>query len=395
MDQKQERKRRTGTDVRMKKEERASVEALISDVVAHALADHHALDLSVSLSNEALSGKALALNRGVRDRLADLQATGWLGVLKGKNYGVTQRTTLKAGPKLLRRMAELGVSLADIGRQMPDEGDLIELRGIKGEDEEGSPEEAREILKVPDTIETTQLRAQVKRLNGLFSNADIQQVSTEHAPMDIHRRFVRRYFLDGSFACGGRLNGPAFWLSVEKVRRRSGLRLEGEPIAELDLKSAMPSIAYAHEGLEIPHDPYVPPEFSGVPRDELKKAMMKFLWDIPKKGGRLPATVSPYIPGEDKHRRVYEAMCRHNQPIAKYLLAEEPQGSRFMFDESEIIISATERCYAAGISALPLHDALIVPLSKAAAAKSLFEDAFRERLGVPPVITQDWPEVDQ
>ncbi len=121
--------------------------------------------------------------------------------------------------------------------------------------------------------------------------------------------------------------------------------------------------------------------------------MMKFLWDLPKKGARLPNSVSDHIEGPDKHRRVYEAMCRYNEPIAKYLLAEEPQGARFMFDESEIIISATERCYEAGITALPLHDALIVPVSKADAAKSIFEGAFKDRLGVLPVITQDWPEV--
>ncbi|HBH89769.1 hypothetical protein [Ponticaulis sp.] len=390
-DQFDERRRRSANALRKTNREKSTVEALICDVVAHTLADAHALDLSIALSNEALTGKkAPAINRGVPDRLKDLQATGWLKVELGKNYGEAKRSTLKAGDKLLLRMKELGVTIDDVGRHSSHAEDLVELRGAKRESD-GS----REILKVPDTSETQRLKEQVRRLNECFAAARIDQVSTEHPSIDTHRRSVRRYFLDGSLVCGGRLTGPAFWLSVEKVRRRSGLLLDGEPIAELDLKSAMPSIAYAHEGLVIPHDPYVPLEFSYVPRDELKIAMMKFLWDVPKKGARLPNSVSHHVKGPDKHRRVYEAMCRHNEPIAKYLLAEEPQGARFMFDESEIIINATERCYEAGITALPLHDALIVPVSKADAGMSIFEGAFKDRLGVLPVITQDWPEVDR
>ncbi len=226
-DQFDERQRRSATGSRRSSKERPTVEALICDVVAHTIADVHSLDLSIALSNEALTGKkASAINRGVQDRLKDLQATGWLNVELGKNYGEAKRSILKAGDKLLLRMKELGVTIDDVGRHSSHAEDLVELRGPKRESD-GS----REILRLPNTPETQQLKEQVKRLNECFASARIDQVSTEHPSIDIHRRSVRRYFLDGSLECGGRLTGPAFWLSVEKVRRRSGLLIDGEPTA--------------------------------------------------------------------------------------------------------------------------------------------------------------------
>lgn len=201
-----------------------------------------------------------------------------------------------------------------------------------------------------------------------------------------------RSFLDGVFNRGGRLKGVAFWLHAAKEHRRRALRIDGEPIAELDLKSATPTIAYALEGLPLPHDPYVPPDFDNVPRDVMKQAFMKFLWDAPKKGARLPQEVAEHISGSRKLSRVLAALKRHNAPIAHFIYAEEPRGAELMFHESEVIIQATFKCFADGVPVLPLHDALLVPMSKKDKARDCFSQAFLDRLGVLPVIVQDWPK---
>lgn len=371
------------------KGEQLSVEALIADCIAHTLTDADRLTLSVSLSAEALSGSRNgygALNRGISDRLADLRDTGWLRVSWGHNRGRGKKTTFNAGPKLLERMNESGVSLGDIGRK-PTPGGQLELKGSKA-----GPDQSRPILPFKDTPEVIGLVRQVNQLNDLFQGASLSQVSSDCAPLDISRRSVKRSFLDGAFNRGGRLKGAAFWFDVEKTRRRKVLLIDDEPIAELDLKSATPTIAYALEGVSLPHDPYMPPEFCKVPRDVMKKAFMKFLWDTPKKGARLPQEVAKHISGNAKLYRVLDALKRHNGPIADYLYADEPKGAELMFLESEIIIEATFRCYAEGVTALPLHDALLVPLSKKEKARECFSQAFEDRLGVPPVIVQDWPK---
>jgi len=56
-------------------------------------------------------------------------------------------------------------------------------------------------------------------------------------------------------------------------------------------------------------------------------------------------------------------------------------GHRFMFTESSILIEAIHGCYAKGITALPLHDSVLVAGSEAEAAKAIMEQAFERATG--------------
>ena len=158
----------------------------------------------------------------------------------------------------------------------------------------------------------------------------------------------------------------------------------------------MPSIAYAKRGLELPHDPYVPPDLHALPRDILKIAFSTFLWKPYKPTGRFTQEVYDGILAagvKTNYTKVWESLRAHNGPISEDIGAADPVGPKYMRHESNVIISATLACYDAGIHVLPLHDALLLPHTMLSKVTEIFSDAFQRELGVPPVIVQEWPEV--
>jgi hypothetical protein len=385
-----ERNSRQGTATRVGTKERRTVEALILDVLCNHLADGPDAPLGIHLGNDWLRGghdRPEAVNAGVRKRIIDLETSGWLLVSKGNNHGRGRLTSLHAGPVLHWAADSLDVGLSDITRELVSADEII-LRGEKPSSDYGPSREARERIHFAETVETELLRHQVRRLNEHFATVQLDQLQGSEEPIDLSRRIVNRAFLDGRFDRGGRLGGAAFWLTLEKDRRRNHLLIDGEPIAEVDLTAAHPAIAYGLEGLVMEHDPYCPPELADIPRETLKLASMVFLWDRYKpRSGRFPGKIYEGLPEGVTYGQVYEALLRHNQPIADYLGNAEPRGAELMWHESEIIIDATVRCFDAGISALPIHDALVVPVSKAEKAQRLLSEAFEARLGVAPMVS--------
>jgi hypothetical protein len=56
-------------------------------------------------------------------------------------------------------------------------------------------------------------------------------------------------------------------------------------------------------------------------------------------------------------------------------------GFRLMFTESNILIEALFDLYARGVTALPLHDSVLVAASEAEVAKTVMEEAFERATG--------------
>lgn len=380
------RNEQEGKRTRTNSTERRTVEALVLDVLAHQLTEEDPGGVSIRLDTNWLRGshpRPTAVNTGVRDRLTDLSATGWLLVNKGNNHGKGQLTTISAGPRLNYIAQERGLSIGDLKRDLAHTNEVfLSRRTVVGDKVE------RVRVQFQATKETEVLRAQVQKLNHLFASTEIAQLGSDNLPIDLSRRVVHRSFMDGRFDRGGRLGGSAFWLNLRKDRRRQDLILREEAIAEVDLVAALPAIAYGLEGRTMWDDPYSPPSLDHVPRGPLKTAFVTFLWaQFNRRHGRFPSEVSLELPKELTYAQVYDALCRHNQLIAHYLGAESPRGSELMWHESEIIIDSTLRCYDQGFPALPIHDALVVPVSCAKAATKALSDAFISRLKVSPMIT--------
>ena len=362
--------------------ERRTVEALVLDALAHHLSGLPEY-LVIRLSSDWLSAgpsDVVARNRTVNDRLHDLERAQWLESDKKTRLNGRYVTALYPGPQLIAASKRLQVTLLDLGVQPP--SPEIELRGHKPK----GVDSRQPVLSFVPTRQTRAALQQLVDLNERLRRADLRSTQCGRVVIDVRRRGVSRAFLDGSFERGGRLNGPAFWLSLRKDIRRAALRIDGEPIAEVDIQAAMPSIAYALEGGRPACDPYQLTRPKDIPRDAVKLALMQMLWTYVKPGTPLSQEARSLIPRIYRAGEVFNFIRQHNQPIAHRLGAQNPCGAELMWHESEIIIEATLRCFSSGFSALPLHDALLVAASRGQEARLILSATFKDRLGVPPTI---------
>jgi hypothetical protein len=370
------------TSSRNLSQEIATVAALTLDALAHHLsADKTALVIRLD-KNWLSSGPddVLARNRTVNDHLSDLESAGWLRANRSTRLPSGFVSTFCAGDALLRNAKELDLTLDDIGATTSSE--VIELKSTRSSD----AQRRRSDLRFDDTETVRNIRLQMHELNALIAGADISCVPGSQ-PLDTRRRQLSRVFPDGSFERGGRTGGAAFWLNMPKAQRRSALLMHGERIAEVDIRAAVPSIAYGLKGIEPMHDPYTVFELANAPRDAIKLAMMQFLWSpFDRHTGRLSKNARSAIPKEFSAWQVYEAIARHNAPIAEFIGAAEPRGAELQWHESEIIVKAAIASFKAGVPCLPLHDALLVPRSGAKVATAVLHGVFTQRFGVSPSI---------
>lgn len=363
-----------------------TVGALVLDVLAH-----HQIrtpnPLIITLNQTWLSagpGELLARNRTVTERLKYLDAAGW--VLK-RSIALNGRsvTALVPGQELVSAAKRLSVSLEDIGvSEAPPE---IELKGEKPKDEDFP---SRPLLKFKTTKETARTHNQLVRLSDYIAKASLEGVETDGVVVDTRKRRIVRSFLDGSFQRGGRLGGPAFWLNLPRKLRRTDLRIDGEPIAEVDVRAMMPSIAYALNGAVPEGDPYTLEVDPEIPRGAVKISMMQLLWCHVSNRTPLAPEARMATPSEHKAKEVFQFIKDRNAPIAELLGRPDPIGAELMWHEGEIIIEATLRCFEEGFTALPLHDAFLTSCSAAGRAEEILGEAFKDRLGVSPTVKVDY-----
>mgnify|MGYP000244384305 CR=1 FL=1 len=372
---------RRNKDARAEQEWR-TVAALILDPLAHHLSGAPE-PLVIKLDNNWLSaGPAdhVARNRTVIDRLYDLGTAEWLKVNRSAKLNNKFLSKLRPGPELLKAATRLGVDMGAVGaEQTPPE---IELRGTKPK----GVDSRRLVLPFKPNAQTQAIENQLSRLNERLYCATLSGEPYGSIRIDVRRRGVSRSFLDGSFERGGRLGGSAFWLNLRKDIRRAALRIDGEPIAEVDIQAAMPSIAYALEGVQPDGDPYTLDPPGDIPREAVKLALMQMLWRPVNRRTRLSKEARDMIPKTYVAGQVFDFIKERNQPIAQRLGAADPCGAELMWHESEIIIEATLRCFDSGFSALPLHDALLTSCSRAEEASAILSAAFADRFGIDPTI---------
>lgn len=94
---------------------------------------------------------------------------------------------------------------------------------------------------------------------------------------------------------------------------------------------------------------------------------------------RWPRDMSHLFASGTKLRDALSLIRQEHAPIAH--LFGTGIGYRFMFIESGVLIEAVLDCFANGITALPLHDSVLVAESDAEAARAIMEQAFERGTG--------------
>jgi hypothetical protein len=197
-----------------------------------------------------------------------------------------------------------------------------------------------------------------------------------------HHRTCTRIFTGGTFAHGGRLYRP-YWLGMTKAERFARLRIDGEPIAEVDYRAMFLRLAYRAAGALWPfdgdEDGYAPPGVSDEERSGLKAFTNAFLHGL--RGRQFPADVAANFASGTRPSDVAAAIRSRHPALDRAGFLGSNIGHQLTRMESNLMVALLLRCRDLGVSALGVHDALLVPASRADQAQEIMESSAAEYLG--------------
>lgn len=300
-------------------------------------------------------------------------------------------TTLGAGPVLVKMIKQSGVSVSDFGRHPEEE--VIVLKGPKP-----YANGAAERSDYEDTAETVRMRSEMRQINAWLEAADIEYHPVDDAPrharVNDHQRRLQRIFTNGRFDHHGRLYG-GFWQTLSKDDRLSNIVIDGDPVVGLDYGQMGVRLMYAEAGVVPPQgDVYRIPGLE-VHREGVKRFMAAML-NTSKPLKRFPGGLRDLFPplievGGVKKVRSSELITglilNAHAPIAH--LFHQGQGLQGMAMESDIMVKVLLELIDRGITALPIHDGLLVGEGHAGVAREVMLWAFREVTGQDGVVDLD------
>lgn len=247
------------------------------------------------------------------------------------------------------------------------------------------------------TPDTERMGTEVARLNTFLAGSDLGFIPDGLGTVDTNDRALTRRFvvLSGQgmrFDQVGRLYG-GFWQGLQR-HRRGNLRIEGEPIADLDFVSLHPRLAYRLHGQECPPDDLY--DLTGLldgfdrhnrdHRDAAKQGLCSCL-----NGGRAgalpnqPSHLDALPPGTTAADLRTALKLKHPRLVSIIDPPEPPKvplGYQLMMIESTILLDALGRLMLAGVVALPSHDGIFTAQCNAQIAHGALQAASLAVVGV-------------
>ena len=178
------------------------------------------------------------------------------------------------------------------------------------------------------------------------------------------------------------------------------MTINGEPVAEIDIKASFLTIYHAMVGepLRGSNDPY-----AALP--ELDRSIVK-LWTTVSFGNSKPATRWPPKTTKDFKKDTGKNLSKlaSAKDIAQRMLETFPALKKLGEDLSEAWAHLQYREGEAvmrtmlilkrehGVPSLSMYDGIIVPKSKAYLARDILRRVFNEVIGVGPILTVEIPE---
>lgn len=246
---------------------------------------------------------------------------------------------------------------------------------------EGKDDEGRATaIDFRESAKTRQFSGQIRRINELLRSADIEVVG-QNAGLSLgkdgqviapYRRSLRRIFNNADWKQGGRLAG-GFWMGMERAERFERIRIDGERIADVDYRQLFPRLAYVRAGQPQPEGDIYDVAGDGSGRDGWKTLMNAMLFS----GGPLrnwPEGTLQHFSSGTKLRDAIKMLVARHAPIADLFGAG--LGFQLMRVESDMLIGVITHLASLGVTALPLHDAVLVAESKAYVAADAMQAAF-------------------
>lgn len=293
---------------------------------------------------------------------------------------------------LLRTLTDGMTYLATVADHAQDE--IVMLKGTKRADGHA------QLVEYKDDERTHQYRSQVRFINRMLASADIDYVadlSTDGYGVDTRECFLRRYFTRSSFVSGGRMFG-GWWLSVSKDDRLANTMIGGESVVSLDFQSMGARLAYAAAGAIPPEGDLYPTRYTvgahgehaavTLQRDTVKRLFNACLFaesPLQQWPRNLQAASRGVNVGD-----VIAGLSAAHPALAPLWFTGAGHGLQFV--ESTILVQIMLRLLTQGITALPVHDCVVVPGSDREPAEAIMRETFEFHTGIPAAITAESAE---
>lgn len=278
-----------------------------------------------------------------------------------------RRSRIRATDTLVERLAadgalDLGVILGEPTRKP--------LMVLKADD--GS-----QGLMLNSTAATERTEAILGPLNAALASASIE-IATNDLPtlrklgrrgVNPRRRQLYRVFHGED--CPSRLEG-GFWINMPRNLRHL-VRIDGERVAEADFQAMQLHLLYHLDGMSLwddfdGDDPFSLPSLPDVSRD-IVKVVFNAVTNTDTDNQAEPAARNKFrkrMPDSDKGldlKRVIAALHATHPPITRH--RGKTAWKRLQQIESEVMLSVLDRAVSDRVVTLPIHDACLVPESKA------------------------------
>ena len=225
----------------------------------------------------------------------------------------------------------------------------------------------------------------MRTINQWIKKADLNYMEPFHGKdkhnYDLDCRLLKRYFTRGSFKSGGRLFG-GFWQQMKKVHREN-LLIDGENIVVLDYSQMTPNILYGYCG-SVPEmeDCYHIKGYEYC-RKGIKKVFNAMTFsDEPMT--RFPKGINSLFPMKTRFKEVADAIENEHSRIAHMFYTGI--GHYLQFLESRILVEVLLKLIESNITALPIHDAVLVSEIHVYKSKQVMEQVFLDMTNVPSVV---------
>jgi hypothetical protein len=378
----------------------ATVAAVLSDLIIHALSRHEGR-VAITLSKEQLARRSRYRPPALNARLPDIleamaspelglvdMIKGWHDLDPRPDRDRYRQTAISAGALLHRWIARDGIGFADFARNAAEE--LIVLRGAKRPRKGGTLK--ADMVDYADDALTVRLRGEMQEINARLAHGDMG-LAGAFPHIDTGDRRLRRVFNNATFNHGGRLAG-GWWTNLPKAFRREHVRIKGERIATLDYDALYARLAYARAGVEPPLGDL----YSCIPgleahRKGAKVLLNSLLFDhgaAPR--SRKPMGSAEMLPKGISASDLIAAIERTHRTIAP--LFGRGIGFELMNTESTMMVAVLLRLRPLGIVGLPVHDAVIVARSDVDAAAGVMMMVAEDVTGHCLPVTVDAEEED-
>ena len=370
-----------------------TVDAILSDLMHHHLVEYPG-DIYVTRSNKVLGMKSRYRPQAyskmfpyILDLMAKPEMAFVVQDIAPPVEGHSRSTVIRPGSRLLSDMVEHEIGIDDIDEHP--HGETIILKRVKDREDywdEGGP------LEYQDDETTPRYRRGLEEINQWLTDADLRYEHPDPWPylwprrhFDIRDRRLRRLFTQGRFDSGGRLFG-GFWQNLRKEERRQGLFISGEKAVELDYGQVGPRILYSMAGHKPPsHDLYDIRGYS-TNRPGIKKVMSAMIFASATLN-RFPKGTRRLFSSSYKIGDVVEVI-EEKHPLIKDCF-HRGLGHDIQFIESQIMVEVLQTLKAADVVALPIHDAVMVPASKAALVRDVMLEMFKKHARVEGIVTTE------